>query len=144
MNKSQQLNQLVRLINQKQEKPIPKSWVEFINKWVETGSITEAALQTFKVKNKNSASARGGYVMRMLGISNEMSAAMAKIGMTRDWRLDKLKKSIENGSDKSLDIAFKLADEYPREPLGGFNINKALFQIQVIEKNPNEGEERSN
>jgi len=110
-----QVKQLAELINKKQDKPIPKSWERFIDYYIETGSITEAALKSFKVKDKKSASARGGYVMRLLGISNEVQAALAKVGITRQWRFDKLKRNIEIGSDKALEMAMKVGNDFPRE-----------------------------
>jgi hypothetical protein len=118
-----QVQQLANLINQKREKPIPRSWIRFLGKYIETGQVTEAAMQTFDVKDRNSASAYGGKVMKKLGVSNEMQAAMAQHGMTRDWRLGILKRNTENGSDKALEMSFKLSGELEQQPATNVQVN---------------------
>jgi hypothetical protein len=128
-----QVRELANLINEKREKPIPRSWTRFLDHWIDTGNITESAMKTFKVKDKKSASTYGGRVLKRLGVSNEVQAALIKAGMTRDWRFDILKRNTKSGSDKALEMALKIGGDFPKEGMELSTAENKPIKVEIVD-----------
>ena len=80
-------------------------------------SATQAALKTCDVTSRESAKVTGNNLLKKPDVRLGINELMDHFGMSRSYRINKLKDFVENADPsigvRSLDMAFKLANDYP-------------------------------
>ncbi|MBI3755394.1 MAG: terminase small subunit [Deltaproteobacteria bacterium] len=92
-------------------------------------TATQATLASYEVSSMNSAKVMGSQLMNKPEIKMAIEELMEWHGLTRSYRIKKLKEHTENRdpgvSLKALDMSFKLANEYPQ------NRQEATIHIDI-------------
>ncbi len=88
-------------------------------------SATASAMGAYDVKDRNSAKAIAHGLMKHPEIEDSIKALMEYHGLTKSYRIGKLKSHVDNTdpniSLKALDMSFKLDSSYP--PTRNINLN---------------------
>lgn len=107
-------------------------------------TATQAALKSYECSSLQSAKAIGSQLMAKPEIREAIDTLMENEGLTRAYRVKKLKQHVDNAdpgvSLKALDMSFKLADEYPSKVVNpaihGNSFTQINFNILQPETKP--------
>jgi len=111
----------------------------FVQSIAEGKSQTQSAIDAYEVSSIASAKALGSALMKKPEISSAVSEWMNYHGLTKDYRVQKLKKHVDNRdpniSLKALDQSWKLDNSY-NEPKFAVQINYAemVAERQTLEQ----------
>ncbi|OPY71010.1 MAG: Terminase small subunit [Syntrophorhabdaceae bacterium PtaU1.Bin034] len=94
---------------------------------------TDAALEAYDTESRKSAKVIGSNLMARPEIQSTISELMDIHGLTRDYRIKKLKKHVDdtdaNISLRALDICNKLDNSYPPQRQINLNVNIELDPV---------------
>ncbi len=108
-------------------------------------SRTAAVMQVYDVTSRESAKALQTDLMRNPVIKTAIDDLMEMKGIGRDYRIEKLREHLEHldpvVSLKSLDMAFKLGDDYPASKNINVNVTRSFIEYPDLPKyTPKEGD----
>ncbi|OPY65606.1 MAG: Terminase small subunit [Syntrophorhabdaceae bacterium PtaU1.Bin034] len=94
---------------------------------------TDAALEAYDTESRKSAKVIGSNLMTKPEIQLAISELMEINGLTRNYRIKKLKKHVDNKdanvSLRALDMSFKLDNSYPPQKYVNFNLDAELDPV---------------
>ena len=98
-------------------------------------SATAAAESCFDTTSRASAKEVGAKLMKLPQIQEALTECLDRHGLTRSYRVARLKEHVDCDdpavSIKGLDMAFKLADEYPAAKTKNINVTAELDLIDL-------------
>jgi DNA-binding Lrp family transcriptional regulator len=121
-------------------KRIPENFEELTEKeknfcvaMAEGKNQTEAALVAYDTESRGSARVIGSQLMAKPDIQQAIADLMDINGLTKDYRVKKLKKHVDdkdgNISLRALDMSFKLDNSYPPQRNLNLNLNAAVDPV---------------
>jgi hypothetical protein len=107
---------------------------------------TDAAMESYDVTTRDSAKTIGARLMKRSDIQTAVSEIMQQEGLTRKYRVQKLKTHVDNRdpnvSLKALDQTWKLDNSYSETHVHAINIDDILERRKSLEQASKEAEAR--